>query len=536
MPRTIPPLDLLFYLMETPESPKHVGALQIFERPADAPADYMTDIVARMREIPAVAPFNCRPRFPRTRLPYWQTVDEMEMEYHLRHSALPAPGTMEQLMTVVQRLHAGVLDRNRPGWICQVIEGLEHNRFAVYTKIHHAYIDGMSGVRRMYGTLSATPDDKEIRSSWGFQPAAGDKTRRAVGIADRLRGAGASLLAQGRALAQVNRELSRVAMEQLRLRRHSANTPFNAPRTGISAPVSTDLRSLGALSLPLDQLKAVSTALQCTLNDLVLALVDAALHDYLDLLGEPCDRRLVAMCPMSLRKAGDESANTQVASLLVELGEPGAPLQARVQQVSASAESAKQEARNLTREALMDYVVVLGGLLELLQRTGLEQVVTPSYNVLVSNVPGPGGGDLFLAGSRLVASYPISTLTPGVNINVTVLSHGNRLDFGLLADRHALPDLNTIVGGIAHHFEALATELGVGGTGRGKAAKRASGKRGGRRTGQGSVAAGKVARPSGKKSGGRAAGKAAAGVEKPAAPRRTGTSRSPGPKARRKPA
>ena len=154
-PATNPPMSKVslidngFLLTESPHSPKHVAGLQIFEKPAGADEDYMLDLVDRLRRVPAVEPFNFKPVFPRTGMPQWQSVDDMEMEYHLRHSALPRPGNMKQLMEVVQRLHAGVLDRERPGWICQVIEGLENNRFAIYCKIHHAYIDGMSGVGRM---------------------------------------------------------------------------------------------------------------------------------------------------------------------------------------------------------------------------------------------------------------------------------------------------------------------------------------------------------------------------------------------------
>ena len=481
MKKPIPPLDLLFYLMETHDNPKHVAGLQVFEKPADAGEDYMLDLVDRLRKVPAAEPFNFKPVFPRAGLPRWQSVDDMEMEYHLRHSALPAPGNMKQLMEVIQRLHAGILDRERPGWICQVIEGLEGNRFAVYCKIHHAYIDGMSGVRRMYGSLSTDPKSRELVTLWGDQPSFAERGRKTASKspASRLRGAGRAAVTQARAMTQVNAQLAKVALELARLHRHTGRIPFRAPRTRINDPVESDLRSMGVTSMPLDQLKQIGKLAGCTVNDVVLTITDAALHDYLAKHGDDPGQPLVAMCPMSLRDADDDSANTQVATLLVELGQPGANLRERLQQVAKSASGSKADAKKMSKEGLIDFVLLMGGAFELLQRTGLDRFVPQSYNVLVSNVPGPGTEDMYMRGSRLVASYPISTLTPGNNLNVTVLSHGNHLDFGLLAARGTLPDIDYLVERMDQRFQALAREFGVAIEGRGRrpAKKRPAGRK-----------------------------------------------------------
>ena len=172
--KTIPSMDLMFYLTESPQSPKHVGALQVFEMPANAPANYLLDLVESFRKAPVSPPFNYHPHFPRLAMPEWREDDDMEMTYHVRHSALPGPGSIAQLMEVVQRLHAPLLDRRRPCWICQVIEGLEDNRFAIYTKIHHSYIDGMSGVKRLYAALSGSPQET-VRPSRRAKPEVGTR-------------------------------------------------------------------------------------------------------------------------------------------------------------------------------------------------------------------------------------------------------------------------------------------------------------------------------------------------------------------------
>jgi diacylglycerol O-acyltransferase len=474
--KNIPPLDLLFYLMETHDNPKHVAGLQIFQMPTGAPEDYLLKLVDKLRQTRPVEPFNNKPVFPRVGRPYWETDEHVEMEYHLRHSALPKPGTMQQLMAVVQRLHAGVIDRERPGWICQVIEGLEGNRFAVYCKIHHAYIDGMSAVARIYGALSRDLDSEEVEAVWTHQPAADKRGRDSSsgGAVSTLRKMGRTAATQARGVAQLNRQVAQVVMELLRLRDHTGHIPFKAPRTRINDPLHSDLRSMGVTSMPLDRLKGIAKAADCTLNDVVLAITDAALHDYLAKHRDEPDRPLVAMCPMSVRDPSDTDANTQVATLLVELGQPGASARERLEQVAKSASRSKADARELSREGLMDFVLLVGGVFEMMQRTGLDRVVPQSYNVLVSNVPGPKDADMYMMGSRMEAIYPISTLTPGNNLNVTVLSHGNSLDWGLLAARGTLPDIEYLVERLDRQFELMAAEYGVGG----KRKAAAAGKRG----------------------------------------------------------
>jgi WS/DGAT/MGAT family acyltransferase len=458
MATRIPPMDLMFFLTETPESPKHVGALQIFELPPRAAKGYLKSLVARMKAVPPVAPFNYRPYFPRTGMPQWKVDDDIDMDYHVRHSALPGPSDETQLIQLIERLHSGLLDRQRPCWFCQVIEGLEGNRFAVYTKIHHAYIDGMSGVRRMYGVLSDSPAPTAFTPTWAFREK--PRPRRAdPGVARRIAGAGRNAVAQIRAVAELYETFARMGLQWMKLHDSYNQIPFDAPRTLMNRPLERNSRAIGTCTLALDRVKAAGERLGGKVNDVVLTVVDAALHDYLDSRGENSDAPLVALCPMSLREAGDDSATTQVSALHVRLGEPRADLRTRLAQVIESSSRAKEEARELSRSAMMDFAVLMFGAYEFFERSGLQQRMPASYNVLVSNVPGPAGRDSYMLGSRHLASYPISTFLPGTNLNVTVLSHGNSIDFGLLADRHAMPDVTRVAELIAKRFLELEKAL-----------------------------------------------------------------------------
>lgn len=467
--KIIPPLDLMFFLTESPQSPKHVGAVQVFELPPDAPPTYLRDLVAAFKQAPAVAPFNQRPHFPRVGLPQWREDREMEMSYHVRHSALPQPGDHGQLMEVVQRLHGGLLDRRRPCWICQVIEGLEGNRFAIYTKVHHAYIDGMSGMKRMYGSLSTSAGDKKVVPTWSYEPARA-ATRDDRPGKGRDSATGRKLVTQAKGLMEAYSFLTDIGLQWLKLRDGKAQIPFSAGRTRMNRPVEWDSRSTAVCTFELDRVKAIGHHHGCTVNEVVLAIIGAALNDYLEQHHERPRVPLVAMCPVSLRTKGDDAAKTQVSAVHVTLGEPAAKLKDRLDQVVASSHAAKEAVSGLSAEAMMDYGVVIFALWEVLSRTHLDQFVTPSYNVLISNVPGPGDENLYLRGSRMLASYPISAFLPGINLNTTLLSHGNSLDFGLLGDRHALPDLDIVVERMLHYFQEMQRE--VLGSDQGKAVKK----------------------------------------------------------------
>ena len=452
--KAIPPLDLMFFLTESAESPKHVGAVQIFELPQNAPDDYLQNLVAQFKQAPVSPPFNYTAHFPKIGMPYWRESDDIEIDYHVRHSALPKPGTDDQLMEVVQRLHSTLLDRRRPCWVCQVIEGLEGNRFAVYSKVHHAYIDGMSGVKRMYGSLSPSPRDKEVITSWSFDTDS-KPTKASSGNSQGVSKASRQLASQARALVEAYEFLTKMALQWLKLREGDAQTPFAAKRTRMNKPIEWDTRSTAICTLPLDRIKKVGKAKSCTVNEVVLAVIGAALDQYLSQHGEAPRFPLVALCPMSVRSDSDDSARTQVSAVHVRLGDHGVTPTRRLSQVVESSAASKAEVSSLSAAAMMDYGVIVFALWELLQRSKLDQFVAPSYNVLVSNVPGPGDEDMYLSSSRMVASYPISTLLPGVNLNVTLLSHGNHLDFGLLADRHALPDVNLVADAIVEQFELM---------------------------------------------------------------------------------
>ena len=475
--RKIPPLDLLFFLLERPRTPGHVAAVQIFQKPPDAPEDYMLDLVRAIKAAPVVPPFNYRPHFPRFGLPTWRVDDNLDIDFHVRHSALPQPGSEQQLLEVLQRLHCGMLGRDRPGWISQVIEGLEDDRFAIYTKIHHAYIDGMSGVKRMNAGLSVSPKETHVTPAWSFGSPQDGKPPVGTGEGNSLGKMAATLLTQARAGIEITGTLRRMGSELLKDRPSGAQPLFRAPRTRMNEFVEHDTRAIALCTLPLDRARAIGEREGGKLNDVMLSVIDGALHDYLEAKGENTTSPLVALCPMSIREEGDDSATTQASALYVRLGEPDAGPRERLRQVVASSSASKEEARGMSRDALQDFALIMAGVLTMADRTPLGRLLSPSYNVLMSNVPGPRDDTLYLHGACQLATYPISAFLPGANLNVTVLSHGNKLDFGLVADKDVMPDVAVVARAMEHRFAELeAAVLGRPATAAGARRKRKAAK------------------------------------------------------------
>lgn len=451
MPRTvktIPLLDLASYLLETPETPTHIGSLQIYQPVKGTRAQIVRRILDAYRASEVAEPFNYVPVFPAFGLPKWAIVDHIDPDYHVRHAALPRPGTQDQLISLVMDLHTGMLDRSRPGWVTYVIDGLEGDRFAIYWKVHHAYIDGASALLRADAITARSAEDLAVRAIWAplFDEAGESGKQPGLNIASTL-GAGAAAAAQ--LVGAMGRNLMQASG---RLRRESP-LPFTAPRSIFNAPVHAT-RRLGVGSVALDRLRAIAKQESVSLNDVALTLVGEALERYARERGEMPDKALVAACPMSIRKEGDTSASTQIAAISIKLGEPGAPVLERLRQVNASSCDAKEEARSMSREALVAYLMLTAGSADMLSKSPLGDYVPPVTNVNVSNVAGPGYR-CFLGGAEMIASYPVSTLAGGTAINVTFGSCTGRMDYAVISDAIAIPEPQNI----ADYIELALQEL-----------------------------------------------------------------------------
>jgi WS/DGAT/MGAT family acyltransferase len=427
MLRPIQPLDLAFLWIDRPETPSNVGALLLLDPPAGADAARLArQVVRAYRSARPTSPFDGIPDLPLLGLPQWRTVERVDLRRHVSLEQLDPPGDHAQLHRLVARLHESQLDRTRPLFALHVIHGLSDGRFAVYFKSHHACWDGRYALERVFGSLTREPGPIAPPFFAVRDPGAVSGTS-AAGLAGSVR----ALLAQAAGFRELFATLAGRTRTAVASRRRSGNRPFAGPHTRFNDAVHPG-RSFAGFELPLAELREVAHAAGGTVNDAVLAIVDAGVTRYLAGLGERPRRPLVAMCPVSLREPGDHEATTKAATLFVPLGGPRAGPAARLRRIVAATRAAKGEFHGFSHEAMQDYAALAFGLWFASSALGLGAVTRPVVNLTVSNV-GAIDGPRYLGRSRLVAAYPVSMIAEPVGLNVTTVSLDGRMEFGVIA-------------------------------------------------------------------------------------------------------
>jgi diacylglycerol O-acyltransferase / wax synthase len=443
------PLDALFMSAETREHPLHVGALQLFTPPADAGPTFVRDIHEAMLRCDDVAPiFRKRPSAFHGTLTNvgWSSGDDVDLGYHVRRSAVPAPGRVRELLELTSRLHGNTLDRHRPLWETHVIEGLKDGRFAVYTKMHHALVDGVSGLTLLQRSLTTDPGDGKVRAPWSPTPTVKAGRR---GWLQNMTG----MLGSVAAAAPSTLRLARAALLEQQL-----TLPFGVPRTMLNVPIG-GARRCAAQSWPLDRIKAVKNAAGVSVNDVVLAMCSGALRAYLDDYDALPDTPLVAMVPMSLRKDGDSVGGNMVGAVLCSLATHLDDPAQRLQAIGSSMRENKKVMSELPRAQAMALSMLLLSPAVVNSLPGFTKATPPPFNVCISNVPG-AREPLYCNGARLVGNYPMSIALNGQALNITLTSSADSLDFGLVGCRRSVPHLQRVLG----HLETALKDLerGVG--------------------------------------------------------------------------
>jgi WS/DGAT/MGAT family acyltransferase len=446
--------DAVFLLPETRDQPMHVGGLQLFTRPEGAGRNFLMQMYADLLAVEEVAPlFRRRAHRSFSTLGQWSWLDdqEIDLEHHVRHSALPRPGRIRELLALASRLHSTPLDRQRPLWEMHLVEGLRDGRFAVYTKLHHAVMDGVSGLRLLQTSLTTDPDDHTLRAAYLPQDDGRDHAGGGDGLLSPRALAG---LAQGtvaEAFALV--PLLRRAVQRL-VREQAAALPSQPPRTILNGQI-TGSRRFAAQSWPLARLRGVADAAGVTLNDVVLAMCGGALRSYLDELDALPDAPLVAMVPVSLSAIGlGSSAGNNVGAILANLGTDQRDPALRLGVITASMQQGKELLASMSRLQVMGMSAIAMAPLAMSAFFGINRFLPPPFNLVVSNVPGPKR-PLWMQGARLDAFYPLSIPTVGQALNITVTSYVDNMEFGLTGCRRHVPHLQRLLG----HLETALDEL-----------------------------------------------------------------------------
>lgn len=452
---TIGPLDVAWLFVESDSTPMHVGALQIFAPPAGASPAFVTEQAQKMLQHHSCAPpFSLRMRKRGLALPEWEDLSNVDLEYHVQQWALPQPGSVGELHELVAELHGQAMDLHRPLWECHVIEGLSDDRFALFIKIHHSLIDGVGGMRLLNSLLSQDPNRTDLPPPWSprnglARSAVLEATPERQSLVKRM----GKLMGQIKALPDVSESLAKLAWAGMHHKHSDLQAPYVAPSCILNQRVSKQ-RAFSRTSLPLSRIRALSEHAGVSINDILLCLCGGALRQYLIEQNALPDEPLVAGLPVSIREQNDAHIGTAVsfiiASLATHLDDP----RERLYAVHASTRAGKAHIRSLNREALTEYTLLMMAPFMTELFTGLAGRVTPAFNLIISNVPGPKEA-LYFNGARLDAMYPLSIVTHGQALNITLLSYADQIHFGLSACKRQVPQLDALARYIDQQMESL---------------------------------------------------------------------------------
>lgn len=469
-------LDASFLHMETPEMPMHVGALHVCELPANYSGSFVDDIRAHIAtRLPLVSAMRRRLEKMPLNLtnPVWVDA-QPDLNEHIVGIKLRKGSSLEDVEAQIGKLHTVLLDRSRPLWKFHVFEGLKAGlgktkRYALYTQLHHAAVDGQAAVALANAILDTGPIPRDVK----IEPRA---KRSAMTMSEMLSGVLVNQLQQYAnivkglpatvgALTDVARKTAGSAADKVvaTAKRQAGptgqiNNLTLAPRTRMNASVTAS-RVFASVSLPLAELKAMRKQFDATLNDVVLMVCSGALRRYFLQHGPLPRKSLIAAVPISLRAAGDASSNNQASMTVVSLGTHIANPMKRVVYIKAACAAMKANLGSVKSLMPTDFPSLgvpwlMRTAASLYGRAKVADRIPPIANVVISNVPGPAF-PFYLAGAKMLTNFPTSIVVHGMGLNITVQTYNESLDVGLIACAEAAPHLHDLALHITAAFEEL---------------------------------------------------------------------------------
>ncbi|MCB1687179.1 MAG: wax ester/triacylglycerol synthase family O-acyltransferase [Halioglobus sp.] len=464
--RRIELADAAFLMAEKRETPMHVGGVGLYTLPKGVSAQEFVSALS----LDDLGPDDFREPFgeyvttgragPLGPM-YWEKDKTIDIDYHVRHSALPSPGRYRELFALVSRLHSTLLDRNRPLWEMHLIEGLQNHQFAVYSKMHHAAIDGVASMQLTRSISSTDPNFRtsdlpmSMKAYERHLAAVGaSRARRVVPEEKELRAVADILKQQFDSSAQILGALRRFGGAFFGRSGNLAVPWHNVPKTSINTRVD-GARRFVAQSWEFDRVQAVCKAINGTVNDVVLAMCSGALRRYLEGHHELPKHSLKAMAPVSLREKGDFSAGNAVGFITADLATNIADPEKRLRTIQESMRAGKDLLKGLSRREAMLFMQLTQMPALLTSMLGLAAQF-PAFSTVISNVPGPRE-QLYWNGARMDGIYPASIVFDGFAMNITLVSYARNLDFGIIACRRSLPEVQRMI----DYLEDALVELEV---------------------------------------------------------------------------
>ncbi|RYG13655.1 MAG: wax ester/triacylglycerol synthase family O-acyltransferase [Burkholderiales bacterium] len=464
-------LDATFLYLETPEMPMHVGSLNLYELPPGFKGSFYKAVFEHIGRRMHLAPiFSRKLAFMPFDLghPLWVEADHVDLEYHLR-KVKGVNLTVRQVEAMAARLHGQLIDRAHPLWEFYVFDSvrLDDGRkcAAFYSKVHHAALDGKGGMVLANAMLDVTPVPREVAPA---DPSRKGRTRGDLKIGEMIGAVFSNSLAQYAKIAKslpaaassLGGTMARQSLTGSGAKMRPKLPVSLAPKTVFNAAITPN-RVFATASIPFGECRTMAKAVGGSFNDIVLWICSTALRTYLARHASIPKKPMIAAMPVSLREENNKELNNQASMSLVDLGTQYAHPVKRLNAIMASTGKVKDALVNLKSVLPTDYPSLLapwivGGVakaaFKTYSATGLAERLPMMANLAISNVPGPQV-PLYMAGAKMLTFHPLSIVTHGLALNITIQTYAGNVDFGVIADKKAVPHVQDLADAIVAAFE-----------------------------------------------------------------------------------
>jgi diacylglycerol O-acyltransferase len=468
--RVVSPIDptgTAFLMAENRSMPMHVGGLQLFEPPEGAGSDYPREMYEAMRNVAEIAPlFLKHPHRSLTTAGQlvWVEDEQFDVDHHVRHSALPRPGRVRELLDLCSRLHSTRLARERPLWEAHIIEGLRDGRVGLYTKVHHSLVDGVSAMRLVQSTLSPDTDRRGMPAPWDARTR-GDRAPRQKSSDTSISDIPTQVMRSALGITAEAAGMPGALIKTISkgVRNETSSISLYAPRTIFNQKI-TGSRRFAAQDWPIERLRAIGKATDTTLNDVVLAMSGGAVRRYLLELDALPETPLVAMVPVGLKAKESHVASTEggnaVGAVMCRLGTDLEDPADRLIDIHASMADGKEALSSMTPAQIMAMSALGQAPAIVAPMLRMSGIVRPPYNLIISNVPGPRE-TRYWNGAKMVGHYPLSIPINGMALNITCISYDGNLGFGLIGCRRTVPHLQRLLVHLDDEVAAMEKAAGA---------------------------------------------------------------------------
>jgi diacylglycerol O-acyltransferase len=453
--------DYSFFLMESKENPKHVAKLMIFRKPQGAKKTFLKDLQQHwLRAETVVPPFNSKLAYTPLGKPVWSEVDHIDLDKHLFYHCLSKNTGRKKLYAFICDLHNPLSELDRPHWGMHLIDNVEGDCFAVYIRIHHAYVDGLSFIQLLISMMAKTPDELYCKPFWQYQFPNSDKTAPSLpaSLRNKTKRGISGALGLGRITTQI-------LLEKIGFTHSDLTVPFEVENSILTGQIEAG-REFVTTSITLDRVSRIRKPTRSSLNHVVLACLDGAVHRYLDEIGHPIDGPLVISMAVNLREDVGKLGGNSVGMVPVKLAPKTRDPFVRIREIGHSLRAVRHQVDNTSTSGLAAYTIATLAMPQLAELFNMSDKTPALSHTVVSNVPGPST-PLYINGAEAEEAYFVSALPPGQNLNVTVSSYNGTLYYGLLAAKDALPRLDRLVDYINLEYQELealltSSDLGIG--------------------------------------------------------------------------